>query len=120
MCFARIRTETTKVLDRVVSHRQSCRSVIDPHEINLIVSLGELVVGQGKVWIAFHRFVEQANSFKKAVSLRRVEYGTGDERLAAHVQIIGGKGSGWSFFDCRLFARRNFGLKLRNYFPGKL
>ena len=105
MCFARIGTEATEFLDRVVSHRQSCRSVIDPHEINLIVSVGQLVVGQGKVWIAFHRFVEQANSFKKAVSLRRVEYSTGDERLAAHVQIIGGKVSGWSFFDRRFLFR---------------
>src|SRR5947199_343302 len=71
MCFARIGTEATKFLDRVVSHRQSCRSVIDPHEINLIVSVGQLVVGQGKVWIAFHRFVEQANSFKKAFAISR-------------------------------------------------
>ena len=85
MCFARIGPETDEHLNRIIGHRQSLRRVIDPCEIELIVSVSKLVMCKGKVLVAFHRFAQQANGFKEVISLRRVEHRTGDERLAANV-----------------------------------
>ena len=43
-----------------------------------------------------------------------------DERFRPYVQVVSYKISRWFLLDGLFFARRDFGLKLRNYFPGKL
>jgi hypothetical protein len=52
--------------------------------------------------------------------LRGAENSSRDERFGADVQIVSCKISSWPLLDCRLFAGRDFGLKLRNYFRSKL
>src|SRR5437667_2468634 len=52
--------------------------------------------------------------------MRRTESSSHDECFGADVQIVSCKISCWFFLDCRLFAWRDFGLKLRDYFPGHL
>src|SRR6266567_279790 len=112
MRFARIGTKATKSLDCSIGHPQSCRSMIEASEVDLVVSVCQLVVGKRKVPITFHRFVEQANSLKKTISLRRAEHGAGNERFAAHIEIVGAKISSRFFFDSRFLSGRKLALKL--------
>src|SRR5205823_649841 len=63
MRFARIGTKATKVLNCSIGHPKSWRSMIEAGEVDLVVSMCQLVVGKRKVSITLHRFVEQANSF---------------------------------------------------------
>src|SRR5206468_12143183 len=46
--------------------------------------------------------------------------GIGEERLGAQVKVVCDKIGCQCFLDRRLFARRDFGLKLRDYPPGHL
>jgi hypothetical protein len=94
--------------------------VIYTSEVEQIVSVGQLIIGKRKSWIAFNRLVQQANGLGQALRLRCAKNSSRDERFGADVQIVSCKISRWLFLDCRLFVWRDFSLKLRDYLPSQL
>jgi hypothetical protein len=67
MRFTRIWKEASDRFDRRVGHGQSPSSMVEPGEVDHIVSMGKLVIGKREVGIAFDRLVEQPNGLGQAL-----------------------------------------------------
>src|SRR5207247_705768 len=71
MRFARVWAQARERLDCPVGHSQTLRSVVDPLEVDHIVSLGKLVICKCEAGIAFDCLIQEANGLKQTLRLRR-------------------------------------------------
>src|SRR6266567_176684 len=94
--------------------------MIRADEVEKIVSVGKLVIRECEVRIAFDRLVQQSSGLGQFRCLRCSKNSGRDERFGLYVQIVSNEISRWYLLDRRLFARRDFGLKLRDYLPCNL
>src|SRR5438034_4001319 len=63
--FARIRLQTKSGIDRVLRHGQPSWGMVDPIEIKLIMSKGQLAIRIEKRWVARDSPVQQIDSLPK-------------------------------------------------------
>src|SRR6266508_1571922 len=84
------------------------------------MSVGELVIGKREGGIAFDRLIEQTDSLEQSLLQGCIVNSSCDECFGPYVQMVSSEISRWFLLDCRFFARRDFGFKLRDYLPGHL
>src|SRR5690348_2408989 len=92
MRLTRIRLQASKRFNRGLSQFQALARVIDRPDIQLIVCVRELVIGERKRWIAFERLLEQVDGFEELLS--RTEDRAFDEIASAQVKIVGSEIAG--------------------------
>ena len=54
-------------MDRDIGHGQTLESVINAPKVELVVRLGELVIGERKLWIALDCLIQQLNGLRQAL-----------------------------------------------------
>src|SRR6266480_5168474 len=96
MTFGRVRSQPTNSLDGGVGQRQSRGSVFEITKINLIMRMGELVIGQDEIRIARNRLLQQVHGFIEILA-RLIENGAFDQKLSARVKIVSGQIGGGFF-----------------------
>ena len=74
------------------------------------MGLGELVIGKREGGIAFHCLIEQPNSLRQALRLRRTENSSRDQRFSPDIKIVSSKISRWFLLDGRFLLGREFGF----------
>src|SRR5437016_7548203 len=94
--------------------------MISAPKIEQIVGPDELIICKCEGGIAFDRLIQQANSLRQALLFRRTENSSGDECFGPNVQIVSNQISRWFLLDGGFYARRDLGLKLRNYLASEL
>src|SRR5437899_5847872 len=90
MSFRRIRLQPTDSLNGCVAQSQPRRSMFKVTKINLIVGIGELVLGKDEIRIARDSLIKQGHGFIKILA-RLVENGAFDQNLSARIKIVGGQ-----------------------------
>src|SRR4029077_16465010 len=84
-------------------------------EVSYAVHSGQQAPSLQEMRIACHCFVEQSGGLRQLFSGMERIRGVGEKRLSAQVKFVCEEIGCGCFLDRRLFARRDFGLKLRNY-----
>ena len=94
--------------------------MINAAKIELIVRLGELVIGKCELWIALGCLIQQLNGLRQALQLGSTKPRRYDECFGPYVQIMSGKIGRWFFFDRRFLLRGQIDLELRGDVCGNL
>ena len=119
MRFAGAWTQTEQRLNGRICQRKARRSMVQTELVDFVVNVRQFVIGKKKGRIALHCVVEQLYSFEKIFSCLTQD-SVVNQRLGVRVMIVRGEVRCGPLLDRRLFARRDFGLKLRHDFPGNL
>src|SRR5947208_16608395 len=71
------------------------------------MSMGQLIIGHGKIWIALERLLKQWNRLEQALFLWQTDNGRLDELFGSSVKVKCGEvGRGLFFNGCFLFGRK--------------
>src|SRR5882724_4230344 len=111
--FARIRLQTKSGIDRVLRHGQPRGGMVDPFEIKLIMSKGQLAIPIVKRWVARDSPVQQIDSLREilwsAVFPRK-------NIIGARIKIESNEIAGRFALNGKFLSGCNFGVKLLSDF----
>src|SRR6266498_5216801 len=106
--FARIRLQTKRGIDRVLRHGQLRGSMVDPIEIKLIVSKGQLAIRIQKRWVARDSPVQQID----CLPIIRFKRFPKKDVIGARIKIESNEIAGRAALNGQFLSGCNFGMKL--------
>ena len=93
--------------------------MIQTELVDFVVNVRQFVIGKKKGRIALHCFVQQLYSFEKIFPCLAQD-SVVNQRFGVRIKIVRGDVRCGLLLDRCFFARRDFGLKLRDNLPGHL
>src|SRR6267154_668121 len=89
MRFSRVRSQAAEGLDRMFRQCQSGRRMIYSDNVDFVMGVGQLVVGEEETRITRDSLLQEINYQGQTFFLPRTKHGHGAEILGLHVQLEG-------------------------------